>query len=42
MTHVCVQVKAKYNKTMVEVFRETFCWMPLGHVLAGKLADTCG
>lgn len=28
-----MQVKAKYNATMVELFREAFCWLPLGHVL---------
>ena len=27
------QVKAKYNATMADLFRETFCWLPLAHVL---------
>ncbi|KAL6764758.1 phosphatase 5-like protein [Haematococcus lacustris] len=31
------EVKAKYNSTMAEVFRETFCWMPLAYVLNGKV-----
>jgi serine/threonine-protein phosphatase 5 len=34
------EVKSKYNSTMVEVFRETFCWMPLGHVLGSKVCLT--
>ena len=28
-----LQVKAKYSNMMVDVFRETFCWLPLAHVL---------
>ncbi|GAB4818900.1 hypothetical protein N2152v2_005946 [Parachlorella kessleri] len=31
------EVRAKYNSTMVEVFRETFCWLPLGYVLNHKV-----
>ena len=31
------QVKYKYNVTMGEVFRETFCWMPLAYVLNKKV-----
>lgn len=31
------EVKAKYTAQMAEVFRETFCWLPLGYVLAGKV-----
>ena len=27
------QVKAKYNATMADLFREVFCWLPLAHVL---------
>ena len=27
------QVKAKYNAKMADLFREAFCWLPLGHVL---------
>ncbi|KAK9809755.1 hypothetical protein WJX73_003393 [Symbiochloris irregularis] len=27
------EVKAKYTDTMVDLFRETFCWLPLAHVL---------
>ena len=34
---VTAQVRAKYNGTLAEVFRETFCWLPLAHVLAGKV-----
>lgn len=26
-------MKAKFNATMVDLFRETFCWLPLAHVL---------
>ena len=31
------QVKAKYNATMAELFREAFCWLPLAHCLNGKV-----
>lgn len=31
-----LQVKAKYSAQLVEVFRETFCWMPLAYVLGGR------
>eukprot|EP00803_Ostreobium_quekettii_P011527 evm.model.scf_535.10 EVM.evm.TU.scf_535.10 scf_535:70266-75809(+) len=31
------EVKHKYNGTMAEIFRETFCWMPLAFVLGGKV-----
>ena len=31
------EVKAKFNQTMVEVFRETFCWLPLGFVLNNRV-----
>ncbi len=31
------QVRAKYNSTLVDVFRETFCWLPLGYVLNSKV-----
>lgn len=27
------EVKAKYSSNMVDLFRETFCWLPLAHVL---------
>jgi hypothetical protein len=30
-------VKAKYTAQMAEVFRETFCWLPLGFVIADKV-----
>ncbi len=30
-------MKAKYTDLMVEVFRETFCWLPLAHLLNGKV-----
>lgn len=36
------EVKAKYTAQMAEVFRETFCWLPLGYVLAGKVLVTHG
>lgn len=29
------EVKAKYNSMLSEVFRETFCWLPLCHVISG-------
>lgn len=32
-----MQVKHKYNATMADLFRETFCWLPLGHVLNGRV-----
>ena len=28
-----LQVKHKYNGLMADIFKETFCWLPLGHVL---------
>lgn len=31
------EVRAKYSVTMNEVFRETFCWLPLAYVLGGKV-----
>lgn len=31
------EVREKCGPTAVEVFRETFCWLPLGYVLAGKV-----
>ncbi|KAK9843424.1 hypothetical protein WJX81_001775 [Elliptochloris bilobata] len=31
------EVKAKYNATMAELFREAFCWLPLAHCLNGKV-----
>ena len=30
---VMLQVKHKYNGLMADIFMETFCWLPLGHVL---------
>ncbi len=35
MDSCTLQVRAKYNQTMCEVFRETFCWMPLAYVIQG-------
>eukprot|EP00192_Tetraselmis_astigmatica_P004304 CAMPEP_0117655318 /NCGR_PEP_ID=MMETSP0804-20121206/4216_1 /TAXON_ID=1074897 /ORGANISM="Tetraselmis astigmatica, Strain CCMP880" /LENGTH=493 /DNA_ID=CAMNT_0005461663 /DNA_START=74 /DNA_END=1555 /DNA_ORIENTATION=- len=32
------EVNAKYTTLMSEVFRETFCWLPLCHVIHGKSA----
>lgn len=32
-----MQVKAKYNVMMANLFRETFCWLPLAHVLNGRV-----
>ena len=31
------EVKAKYSAQMAEVFRETFCWLPLGFVINHKV-----
>ena len=31
------QVKAKYSMTMASLFRETFCWLPLAHLLNSKV-----
>ncbi|KAK2076490.1 hypothetical protein QBZ16_001016 [Prototheca wickerhamii] len=33
------EVREKCGPTAVEVFRETFCWLPLGYVLDGKPPD---
>ena len=30
------EVLAKYNTTLLEIFRETFRWLPLAHVLNEK------
>jgi diadenosine tetraphosphatase ApaH/serine/threonine PP2A family protein phosphatase len=30
-------VKAKYSATMSSLFRETFCWLPLAHLLNGRV-----
>ena len=32
-----LQVKAKYSSMMVDLFRETFCWLPLAHVLNNRV-----
>lgn len=37
MSMLRIQVRAKYNSVMVDVFRETFCWLPLGYVLGRKV-----
>ncbi|KAK9806971.1 hypothetical protein WJX72_009035 [[Myrmecia] bisecta] len=31
------EVKHKYNAIMADLFRETFCWLPLAHVLDGRV-----
>ncbi|KAL4858796.1 Serine/threonine-protein phosphatase 5 [Chlorella vulgaris] len=31
------EVKAKYSSQMADVFRETFCWLPLGYVINHKV-----
>jgi diadenosine tetraphosphatase ApaH/serine/threonine PP2A family protein phosphatase len=36
-TCIVLQVKAKYNSMLVDVFRETFNWLPLAYVLGGKV-----
>lgn len=36
------EVRAKYSAAMVEVFRETFNWLPLGFVLCGAGAGGGG
>ena len=28
-----MQINHKYSSQMVELFRDTFCWLPLAHVL---------
>ena len=28
-----LQVKHKYNGTVMDIFRELFCWLPLAHVI---------
>lgn len=33
----CPQIKAKYNSALVDLFRETFCWLPLAHLLSKKV-----
>ncbi len=30
------EVQHKYNNTLLEIFRETFRWLPLAHVLNDK------
>lgn len=30
---VVIQVKHKYNGTVMDLFRELFCWLPLAHVI---------
>lgn len=35
-------MKHKYSATMFEVFRETFCWLPLAFVLNRKVFVTHG
>ena len=32
-----MQVKYKHSAMMVELFREIFCWLPLGHVINKKV-----
>ena len=31
------EVKAKYTNLMADVFRETFCWLPLAYVLNSRV-----
>lgn len=33
---VVKQLQAKYSTQMCSVFREVFCWLPLGHVINRK------
>ena len=30
-------MKAKYTNVMADVFRETFCWLPLAYVLNSRV-----
>lgn len=32
-----LQIRAKYNSVLVDLFRETFCWLPLAHLLSDKV-----
>ena len=34
---MATQVKAKYSATLVELFRETFCHLPLADVLNSRV-----
>ena len=36
------EVKHKYTAQMADVFRETFCWLPLGFVVGGKVLVVSG
>ena len=31
------QVKHKHSALMVDLFRETFCWLPLAHLLNNRV-----
>lgn len=31
------EIRAKYNSVLVDLFRETFCWLPLAHLLSEKV-----
>ena len=31
------EIQAKYNTQMADVFREVFCWLPLGHIINDKV-----
>ena len=31
------EVRQKFSQNLCDVFRETFCWLPVGHVLNGKV-----
>jgi len=30
------EIQSKYNQKMADVFREVFCWLPLGHIINEK------
>ncbi len=39
LSHVCLvlQISHKFSAQMVELFRDTFCWLPLAHVLDNRV-----
>ena len=34
------EIQAKYNTQMADVFREVFCWLPLGHIINDKVRNS--
>lgn len=33
----CLQITHKFSAQMIELFRDTFCWLPLAHVLDNRV-----